>query len=196
MRFRALARGSLWLRTTVLYGSLFALVTTAILTAAQRLLLSEVNRTVENIPLTSEVTCACGTQAPDGAPCPGSSTADPPPVRASDLQHSIAVAQQGITSTQWLLTAITIVVVIILAFMACWWLTGRLLRPLQRINGTARRVSLSILQERIALTGPQDELKDLADTFDAMLDRLEDAVASQRRFLCTCQALVGALLAV
>jgi signal transduction histidine kinase len=48
---------------------------------------------------------------------------------------------------------------------------------------TARRLSLSTMHERIALKGKPNELKDLADTFDAMLDRLEDAVDSQRRFV-------------
>ncbi len=54
-----------------------------------------------------------------------------------------------------------------------WWLAGRVLSPLNQITATARRLSLSNLHERIALTGPRDELKDLADTFDTMLARLE-----------------------
>jgi signal transduction histidine kinase len=74
-------------------------------------------------------------------------------------------------------------VIAVLGFAVCWWLTGRLLRPLHRITATARRLSLSTLHERIALDGPDDELRRLADTFDAMLDRLEDAVDSQRRFI-------------
>jgi signal transduction histidine kinase len=86
-------------------------------------------------------------------------------------------------SSQRIITLITIAVITVLAFTVCWWLTGRLLRPLHRITATARRLSLSTLHERIALAGPQDELKELADTFDAMLDRLEYAIASQRRFV-------------
>jgi signal transduction histidine kinase len=57
------------------------------------------------------------------------------------------------------------------------------LSPLHRITATARRLSLSNLHERIALTGPRDELKDLADTFDTMLARLERSAEGQRRFV-------------
>lgn len=64
-----------------------------------------------------------------------------------------------------------------------WWIAGRLLRPLHTITATARRLSGANLHERIGLDGPQDELKNLADTFDAMLDRLREAFDSQRRFI-------------
>jgi signal transduction histidine kinase len=64
-----------------------------------------------------------------------------------------------------------------------WLLAGRALRPLQDITATARRVADRSLHERIALDGPDDEVKDLADTFDAMLERLDRAFDSQRRFV-------------
>jgi signal transduction histidine kinase len=66
---------------------------------------------------------------------------------------------------------------------AGWLLAGRALRPLRRITATARRVSGENLGERIALSGPADELKELADTFDGMLGRLDAAFASQRHFV-------------
>jgi signal transduction histidine kinase len=66
---------------------------------------------------------------------------------------------------------------------AGWLLAGRALRPLRRITATAQRVSGENLGERIALTGPADELMELADTFDLMLGRLEAAFDSQRHFV-------------
>jgi signal transduction histidine kinase len=63
-----------------------------------------------------------------------------------------------------------------------WLVAGRVLRPLQRITATAKRLSEQTLHERIALDGPDDELKELADTFDRMLSRLDTAFDSQRRF--------------
>ncbi|HEY2958412.1 MAG TPA: HAMP domain-containing sensor histidine kinase, partial [Actinomycetota bacterium] len=63
-----------------------------------------------------------------------------------------------------------------------WVVAGRVLRPLQRITATARRLSERTLHQRIALDGPDDELKELADTFDRMLTRLDAAFDSQRRF--------------
>ena len=64
-----------------------------------------------------------------------------------------------------------------------WLVAGRALRPVHAITGVARRASEENLGERLALAGPPDELKELADTYDAMLARLDAAFASQRRFV-------------
>jgi len=64
-----------------------------------------------------------------------------------------------------------------------WGVSGRVLRPLRAITTAARTASQENLDQRLALTGPPDELKELADTFDGMLARLDGAFASQRRFV-------------
>ena len=64
-----------------------------------------------------------------------------------------------------------------------WFMSGRVLRPVRVITQTARRASEQHLGERLALTGTRDELKELADTFDDMLERLDAAFATQRRFV-------------
>ena len=76
-----------------------------------------------------------------------------------------------------------LVVITALAMITGWLLAGRALAPLRRITATARRVSGENLGERIALSGPDDELSELANTFDRMLERLDGAFASQRRFV-------------
>jgi signal transduction histidine kinase len=64
-----------------------------------------------------------------------------------------------------------------------WLVAGRVLRPLAAITAAARRLEGSTLHERINLQGPQDELKELADTFDQMLGRLDATFETQRRFV-------------
>lgn len=64
-----------------------------------------------------------------------------------------------------------------------WLVADRVLHPIEEITNVARQIQASDLSRRIDLIGPEDELKDLADTFDAMLDRLEAGVAAQRAFI-------------
>jgi signal transduction histidine kinase len=78
---------------------------------------------------------------------------------------------------------IALVVMTIISVGAGWLLAGRALRPLRDITAAARRVSGENLGERIGLVGPADELKELADTFDRMLGRLDSAFNSQRHFV-------------
>jgi signal transduction histidine kinase len=64
-----------------------------------------------------------------------------------------------------------------------WLVSGRALRPVRSITEAARQASELRLGQRLALTGPDDELKQLADTFDVMLERLDAAFTSQKRFV-------------
>ncbi|MFD3523247.1 sensor histidine kinase [Streptomyces sp. NPDC058653] len=68
--------------------------------------------------------------------------------------------------------------------VALGWLTaGRVLRPVRTMTDKARRISERNLHERLAVTGPADELKDLGDTFDSLLARLDSAFDAQKRFV-------------
>jgi signal transduction histidine kinase len=74
--------------------------------------------------------------------------------------------------------------------------TGRALRPLHQVTATARRLSTETLDDRLAHTGPDDEVKELADTFDEMLDRLGAAFGSQKRFVANASHELRTPLAV
>ena len=64
-----------------------------------------------------------------------------------------------------------------------WLVAGRVMRPVRLMTAKAQRISEQNLHERLAITGPQDDLKGLADTFDGMLARLEAAFGAQRQFI-------------
>jgi signal transduction histidine kinase len=87
------------------------------------------------------------------------------------------------------LHVLAIVSVIALAIMAAvsmglgWLIAGRVLRPLRTITSAARDISATNLHQRLALTGPDDEFKELGDTFDGLLARLDASFNSQRQFV-------------
>jgi signal transduction histidine kinase len=74
-------------------------------------------------------------------------------------------------------------IVALLALLAGWLLAGRMLRPIRTITRTAQRISSTNLHERLAVDGPQDELKELGDTLDDLFGRLDAAFEAQRHFV-------------
>lgn len=80
-------------------------------------------------------------------------------------------------------TIIALAALFLLSLVVGWVMSGRVLKPVEEITTVAREIQASDLSRRIALEGPDDELTRLANTFDAMLERLDRAFTSQRRFL-------------
>jgi signal transduction histidine kinase len=97
---------------------------------------------------------------------------------------SVQAAQRASDSHQLLVdSGIALGVVGVLALLTGWLVAGRMLRPIRTITRTARRISSTSLHERLALDGPEDELKELGDTLDDLFARLEAAFEAQRRFV-------------
>ena len=81
-----------------------------------------------------------------------------------------------------IVSAIALAIMAIPAISVGWLMAGRYLRPLRKITAAARTISATSLHERLNLAGPQDELKELGDTFDDLLGRLERSFQAQRQF--------------
>ncbi len=80
-------------------------------------------------------------------------------------------------------SGIALVLLVAVSAVLGWWLAGRLLRPLRTITETAREISASSLDQRLALAGPDDEFKQLGATLDDLFSRLEVSFDAQRRFV-------------
>jgi signal transduction histidine kinase len=97
---------------------------------------------------------------------------------------TLQAAQRAADSHQLLVNSgFALAVVAVVALLAGWLVAGRMLRPIRTITRTARRISSTSLHERLALAGPQDELKELGDTLDSLFARLESAFEAQRHFV-------------
>jgi signal transduction histidine kinase len=148
-------RPTVRLRLTLLYAGVFLLAGAALLTVSYIL--------VRNNIATEPVG--------DGSP-------------ADELRRAIQreVADDALDHLR-IKYAIALIAMTAFSVLLGWLVAGRALRGLQQITSAARSVSQDNLDQRIALEGPRDELKELADTFDAMLERLSSAFASQQRFV-------------
>ncbi|NBH05902.1 histidine kinase dimerization/phospho-acceptor domain-containing protein, partial [Amycolatopsis sp. SID8362] len=101
-------------------------------------------------------------------------------VDASTLAESLRVHARN---RMLLFGSIAFLFVVAAAAILAWTFTSRVLLPLREITGTARRLSVESLGERIGEVRPRDELAVLAETFDDMLDRLQAAFDAQRHFV-------------
>jgi signal transduction histidine kinase len=104
--------------------------------------------------------------------------------RRTILTVHIAAQQLSVDARELLVGSCIIIVILMGATVLLGWLAaGRILRPLRVMTTTTREISERNLNERLELAGPDDELKDLGDTIDGLLARLEMAFDSQRRFV-------------
>jgi signal transduction histidine kinase len=168
-------RSTIRVRLTLLYAGAFFLAGAVLVAVMYFVLRAALDRQVtarvgiaEHVP-ESSTTAPGSTQAAHAAQ---------EALRAQFLQD-----RDDTLNTMLIASLIGLGVVGVVAGGFGWVLAGRALHPLQQVTATARRVADRSLHERIALDGPYDEIKDLADTFDAMLERLDRSFDSQRRFV-------------
>jgi signal transduction histidine kinase len=184
-----LPRRTIRLRLAVLYGSLFFLSGAALLGITY----AAVSRThgvySKAFPapiIQSESRAAPSGASPRGEGGLGEKVEGAPPaslpsgaaVRVFDPgQHGADVRVLAFVSV------IALVAMAALSMGLGWLVAGRVLRPLRTITGAAREISATDLHRRLALAGPDDEFKELGDTFDGLLGRLEASFRAQRQFV-------------
>ena len=116
---------------------------------------------------------------------------------AAYFQQQGAQGQRDFTLSHLLqYSMITVALVIALAAVLGWIFSGRALRPVHQITTAARAASEHNLSARVAPTGPRDELRELAETFDEMLGRLQAAFEGQQRFIANPDSTPGDLRAM
>ena len=171
-------RPTIRIRLTVLYGGMF-LIAGVLLLLIIYLLAAQALKEGDEVPYVF----LSGKVGVNSAACPGlAHTPDADAFNsalAECMNHQREVALADLLRRSLLaLLGLTVV-----AFAFGYLMAGRVLSPLGHITRTARQVVATDLSRRIQLDGPDDELKELADTFDDMLDRLDRSFESQRRFV-------------
>jgi len=170
-------------RLTLLYASLFTLGGAALVFITYVLVANSLHRTTTTTiprPVQQAIARCMTAVQTHGAPGAMIKCAA---VYAKGVQAG-AAAQRATTLTHLLTySLLALAGAMLLAAAAGWLAAGRILAPVHQLTAAARAASEQNLSQRIALQGPRDELRELADTFDTMLERLDRAFTSQRQFI-------------
>ena len=189
-RWLRLPRRTVRLRLTLVYGSLFLLSGAALLAVTYLL----VSRSMPTAPSTAKASAGIpplfggpsmrevfvGTR-PSGCRLLTAPIGSPAQMAARAQR---CLSQQRALELRQLLTesGVALAIMTVVSVGLGWLVAGRVLRKLRTITAAARSISASNLHARLAMAGPDDELRELGDTFDALLTRLEAAFEAQRQF--------------
>jgi hypothetical protein len=106
-----------------------------------------------------------------------------PPAVSGNVPIGIAAERHSVLHALLVRSGIALAIMVAVSVWLGWIVAGRVLAPLRVITARAREISEENLHERLALAGPEDEIKELSDTIDGLLTRLEGAFVAQRRFV-------------
>ena len=168
-RWSVLPRRTVRLRLTALYGVLFLVSGAVLLAIASGVAVSRSSvqaSRVNQVPLSPLAQAHAQIQQ-----------------LRDQLAAQSAQVNQGVSRNLFIGSAVALAIMTVLSVLLGWMIAGRALRPLREMTAATRRISADSLDERLAMPGPNDELKELGDTIDGLLERLEGAFAAQRRFV-------------
>jgi signal transduction histidine kinase len=199
LALRLLPRRTVRLRLTVVYAALFLASGTGLLAITYVLVRHSTDQALFGTNANGKRFVISRTKAT--APAPKGSGATPflesqsnrtagPPLTPKQMQAqarrdlALAKSQHDAEMRQLLeQSGVALAIMAALSILLGWIAAGRVLRPLRTLNERAREISASNLHKRLALTGPADEVKQLANTFDDLLARLEASFQAQRQFV-------------
>ncbi len=193
-RFRFRAPRTVRLRLTLLYVGLFLASAACLLVITYFLVARQLPGTVTlrtsggGTAGTSSQVVTGGTSAGagtgTGACAPPADGTLPTVAQMNDCVQQAAAGLRNDTLDQLLIESGVALGIMAVASVGLGWLmAGRVLSPLRTITAAARRISARSLHQRIAMSGPDDELKELGDTFDQLLGRLDASFRAQRQFV-------------
>ena len=181
-------------RLTLMHTGVFVIVAAAVVTMVfvqNRIVMTRVGNL-------SERDLAALQSAPPAPTSGVESGATNPAGRPSALSILDSISLQrddaiGTILTQWI---VAFAVLTVIVGLLAWWVTGRVLNRVHAMTTQARRISVANLHERIAVHGPADELRELSDTFNDLLTRIDDAFNAQARFIANASHELRTPLAV
>ena len=193
-RFRFRAPRTVRLRLTLLYVGLFLASAACLLVITYFLVARQLPGTVTlrtsgggTAGTSSQVVTGgtgAGAGAGTGACAPPADGTLPTVAQMNDCVQQAAAGLRNDTLDQLLIeSGIALGIMAVASVGLGWLMAGRVLSPLRTITAAARRISARSLHQRIAMSGPDDELKELGDTFDQLLGRLDASFRAQRQFV-------------
>jgi signal transduction histidine kinase len=179
-----LPRRTVRLRLTLVYGGMFLVCGIALLAVTYVLV---ARATDTGVYRNGNTTVVAGHEGDASTPpethTQGTGSPAPPPISPA-VAEKLAKQQHADVLRQMLLqSGIALAITTVAAIGLGWVVAGRVLRPLRAMTGAVRDISETNLHRRLALTGPDDELKELGDTFDGLLARLDASFHAQRSFV-------------
>ena len=192
-RFRFRAPRTVRLRLTLLYVGLFLASAACLLVITYFLVARQLPGTVTLRTNAGGTAGTSGTVVTGGTVGTGAGVAacTPPPdgtpptvAQMNNCVQQTAAGLRNDTLDQLLIeSGVALGIMAVVSVGLGWLMAGRVLSPLRTITAAARRISARSLHQRIGMTGPDDELKELGDTFDQLLGRLEASFRAQRQFV-------------
>ena len=164
-----LPRRTVRLRLTLLYGGLSFISGFALLAVTYLLVRAALAPSDGDFRARYTRSGATLPDSPGPGVGPGGAPAE---IQLSNILHLLLVS-----------SLVALALMSVVSLIVGWIVAGRTLGPLRTITGTVRGISATNLHNRLAMTGTDDELKELGDTFDSLLDRLEGSFRAQRRFI-------------